>query len=241
MKVMILAAGRGTRISKRIGDIPKCTVDVGGEKLICRTVDMLRRYGIDDVAIALGYQHGVVSEAIAGKGVREYVNPFFHVTNSIASLWFALDFIEGDDDLIICNGDVFWTEEIYRTLAADKRDIVMLADRKRVDDGDYFFRTQDGVLKEYGKQLTRDHRDCEYVGAAKIGAAALPAFRQRLKEMIDAQQTDLWWENVLYSMVDERPIYVADVGDAFWAEVDFIEDYQRILKYVAENEPKNNR
>lgn len=238
MKVMILAAGRGTRISKLIGDIPKCTVNVGGEPLISRTVDMLRRFGVREIGICLGYKHEAVSRAIAGKGVREFVNPFYHVTNSIASLWFASDFLQGDEDLVICNGDVFWTEEIFRKIQRSDRDIVMLADRKRVDDGDYFFRTRDGVLLAYGKDLPREKRDCEYVGIAKIGASAIQEFVKRLDRMIDAQQCDKWWENVLYSMVEERPVYVEDVGSAFWAEVDFIEDYQRILDYVAGTNPR---
>ena len=41
----------------------------------------------------------------------------------------------------------------------------------------------------------------------------------------------MWWEDVLYSFVGERPIYVEDVAGRFWAEVDFIEDYERILEF----------
>ena len=34
MKVLLLAAGRGTRISRYLAGNPKCTVDIGGQKLI---------------------------------------------------------------------------------------------------------------------------------------------------------------------------------------------------------------
>ena len=60
------------------------------------------------------------------------------------------------------------------------------------------------------------------------------ARNERLEELIEAQRHDVWWENVLYSLSDERPVYVQDVGDRFWAEVDFIEDYERILAHVRE-------
>lgn len=232
MKVIILAAGRGTRISKLIGDIPKCTVDVGGIPLIKRTITMLKEYGINDISIVLGYKHNEVSKVIAGMGVTEYVNPFYHVTNSLGSLWFASEKFDDKEDIIICNGDVFWTKEIFQTITNSSKDLVLLSDKKRVDDGDYFFQTQNNVLKAYGKELTRENRDCEYVGIAKISANMVNKFKNRLFEMVDSQQSDKWWENVLYSMVNERPIYVEDVGDAFWAEVDFIEDYNRILDYI---------
>lgn len=235
MKVIILAAGRGTRISKLIGDIPKCTVDVGGVPLIKRTVTMLKEYGVSDISIVLGYRHSKVSEAIANMGVKEYVNPFYHVTNSLGSLWFARENFQGEEDIIICNGDVFWTKEIFESIAKSNKELVLLSDKKRVDDGDYFFKTENNILKAYGKELTRENRDCEYVGVAKISANMVASFKNRLLKMVDNQESDKWWENVLYSMVEERPIYVEDVGDAFWAEVDFIEDYNRILEYIKTN------
>ena len=112
----------------------------------------------------------------------------------------------------------------------------MLSDRSKVDTGDYFFKTQGGVIVNYGKELTRENRDCEYVGIAKISKENVAKFKERLIEMIDRQESDKWWENVLYSMAKERDIYVRDVDGAFWAEVDYIEDYAKILEYVKNNE-----
>ncbi|EJT6666008.1 phosphocholine cytidylyltransferase family protein, partial [Clostridium perfringens] len=38
MKALILAAGRGTRISRYLSGRPKCTVDIGGISLIENTI-----------------------------------------------------------------------------------------------------------------------------------------------------------------------------------------------------------
>ena len=51
MKAFILAAGKGSRISKYLPNIPKCTVDVGGKPLIKKTVKMLHHYGIETTVI----------------------------------------------------------------------------------------------------------------------------------------------------------------------------------------------
>ena len=40
MKVLLLAAGRGTRISRYLAGNPKCTVDIGGQKLIQYTIEL---------------------------------------------------------------------------------------------------------------------------------------------------------------------------------------------------------
>ena len=42
----------------------------------------------------------------------------------------------------------------------------------------------------------------------------------------------VWWENTLYTIADKYPICVQDVDGKFWAEVDYIEDYERIKKHL---------
>ena len=56
-------------------------------------------------------------------------------------------------------------------------------------------------------------------------------FLAKLDEMIKTQQHSVWWENILYDMVGTRPVYVEEIDGLFWAEVDYVEDYERILKH----------
>ncbi len=58
--------------------------------------------------------------------------------------------------------------------------------------------------------------------------------------MIRNQKHDAWWENILYSYTDkqEKDIYTVDVEGRFWAEVDYFDDYERIINYVAQKDVK---
>ena len=49
--------------------------------------------------------------------------------------------------------------------------------------------------------------------------------------MINEQQHSVWWENVVYEISKQKDIYINDVKGMFWAEVDYIEDYERILNF----------
>ena len=230
MKAILMAAGRGSRISRHIGENPKCTLNVGGTSLIRHTVEMLRGRGIK-VILIIGYRGQVIREELEGLDVRFYVNPFYDVTNSIASLWFARDEIDGQD-IIVGNADVYWDERVLDALLEDPRNPVMLADSSRLEEGDYRFDWDDELrLTQHGKQLEMPHIRGEYVGIALLRAAVQPWFCERLEEMIQRQEHGLWWENVLYSFIGERPIYVHDLKPLFWGEVDYIEDYYRILDY----------
>ena len=230
MKVFILAAGRGTRISRFLSGKPKCTVDIGGIPLIRYTVELLKSRGIKDIAISLGYRADVIKEVLKGCGVTYYINPFYDVTNSIASAWFAKDFLTGDD-ILIMNGDAYLEAALLDRILEEQESPVMYADESRRETADYKFFYEDGILRKYGKELAGDDITGEYIGIGRFSKDFMPDFLRRMEEMIGRQEHQVWWENVVYSMCSERPVYVKDVGGMFWAEVDYIEDYDRILAH----------
>ncbi len=229
MRAILMAAGVGSRMGNAF-DCPKCTLDVGGIPLVRKTVSMLRSKGID-VSIVTGYRHSEVEAVLEGMEVDVHYNPFFKVTNSMASLWFARDVLI-EEDTILANADVFWDEDILDDLLSDGHDVVMLGDESRRSNGDYFFDVKDGMVVRYGKELALEERTTEYVGIAKLSGSFVPTFRDNLLRMVEGGRYDMWWENVLYENIDTAPIHVRDVGDMFWAEVDYPADYDRILEYI---------
>lgn len=264
MKVLILAAGRGTRISRYLSGNPKCTVDIGdGLKLIQYTVDLLHSRGIERIGLVLGYKAQVIRDVLAGKNVEFYYNPFYDVTNSIASAWFAKEFILPEasaaagkceiggtgetagkcetggiggpvgqqEDLLIMNGDVYLEARLLDRILEEKKSPVMFADGSRKETADYKFYYEDGILKKYGKELEGSDISGEYIGIGRFDGEFLPEFISRMDGMIGRQEHSIWWENVIYGASEERPVYVEDVAGHFWAEVDYIEDYERILEH----------
>lgn len=229
MKALIMAAGRGTRISRYIEGKPKCTVDIGDIRLIEYTLKELLDRGVDKIGVVLGYQAGVLEEILSQYPVEIYYNYFYEVTNSIASAWFAGDFI--DDDMLMMNADVFAEESIIDQLFGLERETVLLSDGSRKEMADYKFYYEDNQLIKFGKELEGKDISGEYVGIARISRSFVPEFKRRLHSLIRQGNYNMWWEDVLYSFVGERPIYVEDVAGRFWAEVDFIEDYERILEF----------
>lgn len=234
MKAILLAAGRGTRIARNVEKVPKSTLPVDGIPLIKRSVDILKKRGME-IIVCTGYEEQKIREVLEEyKDIRYYYNPFFEVTNSIASLWFARS--ELNDNVLIMNADVYFTEEILDLVLKDNRDPVMAIDYSRAKDGDYFFYTSlDGRIEKYGKGLPIEQRNCEYVGMAKINKKFMVPFTERMNQMIYEQKYDKWWENILYSYADEKkyPIYTVDVNGKFWAEIDYFDDYERIIDHIA--------
>lgn len=65
MKVVILAGGRGTRISEETTNIPKPMVEIGGKPIIWHIMKTYTYYGFNDFIICLGYKGYVIKEYFA--------------------------------------------------------------------------------------------------------------------------------------------------------------------------------
>ena len=231
MRAVLLAAGVGSRISREVKK-PKSLLDIGnGEVLLRYTVKMLRRHGID-VTIVVGFQKELFYEALKDLEVTFVENPFYRVSNSIASLWFAKEQLDCGEDYLFGNADVFLEDEILERIMESKEDITMLADYRKIETGDYFFHCEDGLVRKYGKELPVSERTCEYVGFAKVGRGYMPHFVEVMRQMVDAEQYGTWWETILFSHCAEFPIHTLDVAPYFWSEIDYIEEYERIVDYV---------
>lgn len=228
-KAILMAAGRGTRISREINDYCKCTLDIGGVALIRYTCQMLLDNNIE-VHVVVGYDKKRVLKALEGLAVTIHENVFYSVTNSLASLWFAKEALRGDY-VILGNADVYWESNILSILLNEQRDCVMLSDSSRVEQGDYLFRVENEKVVNFGKGGNCHWANCEYVGLAMLRGSMIEQCEKRLGKMIESQKSGDWWEDVLYSMIGERPIWSHDIAGIFWAEIDFIEDYNRILEY----------
>lgn len=229
MKVLLMAAGKGTRISRYIEGKPKCTVDIGGVSLIEYTIRELQKHGVDEIAMVLGYHGDEIQKLLENYNIKYYYNYFYDVTNSIASIWFAKDFI--DDDIIFMNADVYLDEKLICKVFEEKKSPVLFSDSSRKEQADYKFYYEDGQLIKFGKELEGSDISGEYVGIAKISKEFISEFKERLNELIQSGKHHMWWEDVLYSYVGEKEIFVNDINGMFWDEVDFIDEYERVLRH----------
>lgn len=68
MKVVILAGGRGTRISEQTEAIPKPMVEIGGKPIIWHIMKLYSSYGFNEFILCLGYK---------GYAIKEYFSHYF--------------------------------------------------------------------------------------------------------------------------------------------------------------------
>ena len=230
MKAIIMAAGVGKRLQTLNINKPKCLITVGSETLIRRSVNLLVNKGISDITVIVGFMAHLIRNEL-NNDVAYFENPDFHSTNSIKSLWYARDLLE--DNVLLLNGDLYYEHSILDYAINQTNAVVMLADSTRIDNADYRFGFTGKQINLFGKHLTNQETDAEYVGIVRIDKGFIKTFKQTLKEMIAAGRSNIWWEDVLYSFISKQvPIHFFDVAGTFWTEVDTLQDYNYLQNWI---------
>ena len=67
MKLIILAAGEGTRLRPHTLDKPKCMVPYNGKPIIDHIIETANACGLKDICIVSGYKEEVLKEHLLGK------------------------------------------------------------------------------------------------------------------------------------------------------------------------------
>ena len=229
-----MAAGISSRLEDINGNRPKCLIEMDGISLISRSVNLLASRGITDISVITGYKRELVRQELQSR-VNYLHNPYFEVTNSIASLWLAKDLLH--DDVILMNADLYYEPSVLDTALAQRGNAVMLSDSTRIDDADFRFGVLGNRILKTGNQLSNLETDCEYVGIVRIDQKFVNRFRKRLEMMIKSGDFKNWWEGVLYAFIEDGvAITHKDVEGAFWSEVDHLGDYNRLSRWVSRGE-----
>jgi NDP-sugar pyrophosphorylase family protein len=106
MKAVILCAGEGIRLRPLTNDKPKVMVEIAGKPLLEHHINLLRHYGIKEVAINLYYQPEVIEEYF-GDGSRFGVKIHYHrelsLQGTAGTVRALKDYL--DDTFVVLYGD----------------------------------------------------------------------------------------------------------------------------------------
>lgn len=236
MNYVILAAGMGTRLHPFTKTLPKCMLQIGyGETVIHRMVRLIQTFDpSSSISIVTGFMHNEIEASIVD---CEFVyNPFFSVTNSIASLWFARHVL--DDEVTIINGDIVVSEKLFTTITELRGKDLVLLDSSIKKNGDYNVQVADCHVVVMSKQLTTYHG--EYAGITKLTKDSASLVKQEICRMIENNGFNEWYENVLVQMIlnTEFRLEYFDIAEHDWAEIDSV-DHLLLARKIQGSDRKN--
>lgn len=224
MTYIFLVAGKGTRMSPLTKNYPKTLFKL--EKnvtIIGHMIDMIKKYDNDArIVVVTGFMHESIEEYL-GNDIIFIHNPFYAVTNSLASLWFAREYL--DSESVIINGDVIVSEKLMEDVISKHTDKpVALVDGSIKNDGDYNVEVIDDKVVVMSKGLNSYYG--EFVGIVKADKRTSELLKSEIDTMIHNEQYDQWYEDALIQLIFENDfaLYYEDVSSYEWTEIDCVDD-----------------
>lgn len=123
MHALLMAGGKGTRLTAITGDIiPKPMASIAGKPVIERAVIALRDNGVTDITVSVGHLADVIKNYL-GDGKKFGVNIDYITEETPLGSGGALYYLKGrvQKDFVVCSGDTVFDIDIKRMLAFHKK------------------------------------------------------------------------------------------------------------------------
>ena len=113
MKVVIVAGGKGTRISELFPDIPKPLIPIDGVPVLEREITSLASQGFNDIVLTLGYMAEKI-QAYIGDGNKWNVNIEYFIEDKPLGNAGALFKLNLKEDFLLLNADSVFDVDFNR-------------------------------------------------------------------------------------------------------------------------------
>lgn len=226
MTYIILAAGKGNNLHPLTLKYAKTSYKLDENTTVLQhMVRSIRRADKNsEIVVVVGYKADEIKRELDGENVVFVMNPFYEVTNSISSVWFARDYLERENVTVV-HGDAVFSDEIVSSYLTVPTDFpYVLVDSSYKCPGAYNVVTREDQVLVMSKKL--EHFTARYCCMTKLDPVSSRLVKQEVDGMINANMYDKYFEDSLVQMImfHDFQLFCKDIAGKKWAEVDTVDD-----------------
>lgn len=248
-RLIILAAGTGSRLRPLTDDRPKCLVPLLGRPLLDWQIEAAVRAGVREIVVVGGH----CADRLSGRGFKVIVNDAYAATNMVHSLFKAR--AEFGDGFLLAYGDIAYRAAVLRAVNEADGAIAVAVDRdwraywsRRFDDPLSDAETlgigPDGTICDIGRKPAGYHEiQAQYIGLMRFDRSGARTLTETYDDLLAAgPQAQLsgrplakaYMTDFLQEMIRRgaalTPVYI----DGGWVEVDSRRDLDLAEAYARE-------
>jgi len=222
MKAVVLAAGLGKRLATVTVEKPKVLVKIGEKTLIEHNLDKLRRLGISQIALVVGYKGEMVKEVL-GNTVTYYKQK--EQLGTAHAFLCAENFID-EPFFVGMNGDIFFTDPLIDFIKLKSPAIAVY----RMDNPRRYGRLE---IKNGKLVSVREKVEDESPGYANPGIYLFP------REVFDwirktplSPRKEYEITDTIQMFINERWHFAAYKLKGFWTDITYVSDIEEAQRVV---------
>lgn len=229
--VVVLAAGKGSRLGRHGEETPKWLLEVGGRTIADRQLEGVTAAAdaVASVRVVVGHAAHVIEEWLAGRSedVSTVMNPEYAEINNWWSVLRALRELPEDGPVVVINADLLvepgTVAAFIRSVASGAHDAQLAVDleRRLTDESMKVSSTPERTLGRIGKVGIEDPVG-EYIGILAAAGAGLRALREMLETFVDdPASVNEWYEGAVGRCAAAGvPWHIWPVPSTAWVEID---------------------
>jgi len=234
MEVVILAAGRGSRLRPETDKTHKTLLKIVDNSILEHTINNFKYYNCNKFVVVLGYR-GKDIKRVCKKmeiNVNFIENPIWNKTNNIYSLHLFLQ-QNKPEDFVLIDGDIFFSKKILKPLFEDSKTAFLIR-KGVVHEEDMKVVIENNMITKISKRIPVNSAAGESIG---IELFLKKDFEYLMKEVTNVVENEnngknLFYEYAFQRLIDNKllqpsPVFIKD----FACEIDTKKDliYARTL------------
>ncbi|MBI1495457.1 phosphocholine cytidylyltransferase family protein [Halocynthiibacter styelae] len=232
-KVIILAAGVGSRIRPLTNDCPKSLLKVAGTPILERMITNCQACGLTEFVIVLGYLENKIRAFVQNRfpqlNVTFIVNDQYETTNTGYSLMLAINANSGAG-FIKFDADVVFDQKVLQRLMAHNAENTLCIDRiikLEAEEVKVVF-DMDQRVQQASKTVDLKSAMGESIGIEKISAQTSMLLVAELETMMreEAHRQDYYEAAYERLIAHGVAFHITDITDLDWVEIDTHDDFE---------------
>lgn len=225
LECMIMAGGRGKRLSPLTDTVPKPMLLLGDKPIIEHNIDRLISFGIKKIYISLKYL-GEQIKGYLGDGKSKGISIEYIWENEPLGTAGALSLVPKfeTDNVLLMNSDLFTDvnfEDLYLNLIAQKADMVVASTEYKIDVPYAVFETKDNTVTNFKEKPS-------YIYHSNAGVYIFK------KELIDKIPKNEFYDitDLMEKLVKEGGKLIHNPIMGFWIDIGSPVDYKQAQEFI---------
>jgi L-glutamine-phosphate cytidylyltransferase len=245
-KVIIIAAGLGSRLRPLTKNKPKCLVKIKKKSLLDRQLEVFKKNKLNNINIIVGHK----KEKLQKLKYNFFENKNYRKNNILNSLFSAKKIISGS--IIISYSDIIFKNRLIKKLMSARSDISVLVDKSwknnykdrklhPISEAENVVYDKKLNIKKAGKIIGKKEANGELIGLFKLSPKGSKIFKHyyhlakkkfnRKKFYSAATFQKAYITDFLNFLIDNRVKVKSNLVSGGWMEIDTSEDLKRAERF----------
>ena len=237
MQLILLAAGKGSRLPKKYRGKPKCQIKISKKTLLEHNINFYKKFKYR--SIVTGFKSKKLNSFIKKNEFKSFKNKKYNKTNMVYSL-FKVRFIKSKS-IVVCYGDIIFDESIFNDLKKKYSSSIILLKKNwlkiwkgrmkhnKIRNDAENVEVKNNCLISIGKKITNKLPKYQYMGIIKFKKEDFYKLKKFFKKI---KNTNIDFTSFLDRAIKSKIIKVkAAFTSKFWYEIDTLAD----IKFTEKN------